>query len=476
MLAISTSGIGPMDISQGTRSKGTSKEEEKAIDAFASLMDMVATQQDMTEFQDASVDMDSITVSDVSKQSDYESYMKDKYSNTGKVEEEIKTDITKDTSDTEVNTVATTDTKEDITSASKLLREVRDMLKEELGITDEELDNLLETMGLAVQDLLVDGNLKNFILQFKNAGEVDILINEDLAKLLNQVTSKLNKIMADFGITDVGDITEFVDFVNANQEEIAQYIELNQSSDSTDEGVLQVAEETHEEQDTMADDITSKPDNRETQVNSDAQTLESKIITESSGDNARQSTSNNDHSNAQIATSLSQAIDNAVSVNNVDVSAFVDSVQEADIIRQIIDKIKVTVSKDVKSMELQLNPEHLGKVQINVAAKDGAMSAQIIAETEAAKQAIENNMAVLKEAFNNNDLKVEAVEVMVASYGYFDQPHDGQFDEKQQGNSVADKKGSINLNSLDDDVELSESEELQVEMMKSQGNRVSYLA
>ena len=98
------------------------------------------------------------------------------------------------------------------------------------------------------------------------------------------------------------------------------------------------------------------------------------------------------------------------------------------------------------------------------------MQAQIIAETEAAKNAIEGSIAALKEAFQNQDLKVETVEVMVATYEFFNQSDAG---EKQGENSPSKKTGVINMVEIPEE-EMTEDELIEAEMMRAKGNSVSY--
>src|SRR5690606_38782766 len=67
-----------------------------------------------------------------------------------------------------------------------------------------------------------------------------------------------------------------------------------------------------------------------------------------------------------------------------------------EIANQIIEQIKVVVSQDHTSMELQLNPENLGKVNLSIQSKDGMMTAQFVVENELTKEAIESQMFTLK--------------------------------------------------------------------------------
>ena len=179
----------------------------------------------------------------------------------------------------------------------------------------------------------------------------------------------------------------------------------------------------------------------------------------------------------QIMTNLNQAIENVVDGTGfADENPYVDSVTDLDIIKQIIDDIKVNISKDNTSMEMQLNPENLGKVHISVVEKNGVMQAQITTETEAAKHAIETNLLLLRENFQNQELKVEAIEVMVASYEFFN--HEGTNDNNSDNDNIFNSS-SKSINSLSDSAngdEVNEREELEVKMMKEKGNSFSYLA
>ena len=175
-----------------------------------------------------------------------------------------------------------------------------------------------------------------------------------------------------------------------------------------------------------------------------------------------------------ILANLNQAVTQAIGNDAAEVNGFSDQITQADILRQVVDEIKLTMSRDINSLSVQLNPEQLGKVQIHVATKNGVMQAQIIAENEAAKNAVEAGISVLREAFENQDLKVDAIEVMVGTRDFFAENEQNAQDDSQRektGNQV----GGINLNEVSDD-EISESEQLEAEMMKAQGNRVNYTA
>lgn len=111
-----------------------------------------------------------------------------------------------------------------------------------------------------------------------------------------------------------------------------------------------------------------------------------------------------------------------------------------EIANQIIEQIKVVVSQDHTSMELQLNPENLGKVNLSIQSKDGMMTAQFVVENELTKEAIESQMFTLKNTLEQQGIKVENIEVTVANYSFEQSGQaDTQKDHGQQGNTTSRK-------------------------------------
>lgn len=491
MMTISSTGIGQLDMTAMSKVNPKSKEQAEETDAFASLMNMGSTNSSREiEINDASEDSaKSVDNSEtIDREAEYAS--DDVYKKTVEPEKADGPDKVSDipennkynTEDNEVisdeKVVMLTTKLEELTSELKgLLDELKVMLKDLLAevenidedtvVTDEQIQEVLSSMGINLQDLLKVSELKNFILELNGSTEVNILIDEKLASMINKFTAELENILKTNGISDVESfLSELENTINEAQ----KVLEVN--SDSNELSANSVLADTDVEAQ-IVEDVPEKDKNTSSTVIKNDKVTDTKIEINVSED-SYQSSSNSENfgeTKNQIMTNLNQAVENALNTANVnDVSAYVDSVQEADIIRQIIDNIKLNISKETTSLELQLNPEHLGKVQINVASKDGVMQAQIIAETEAAKNAIEGSIAALKEAFQNQDLKVEAVEVMVATYEFFNQSDAG---EKQGENSPSKKTGVINMVEIPEE-EMSEDELIEAEMMRAKGNSVSY--
>lgn len=152
-----------------------------------------------------------------------------------------------------------------------------------------------------------------------------------------------------------------------------------------------------------------------------------------------------------------------------------------EIANQILDFIRTEVKEDLTQIEMQLTPATLGSIQISVANKNGMMTANFVAESESARAAIENQMVVLRESLEQQGVKVEAIEVSVATHSFEQNLEQEQHSKEQQ---EAQKKGikpvrrlTIGPDMSMDDLELlSEEEKLAAEMMISNGQTVDLQA
>ena len=69
-------------------------------------------------------------------------------------------------------------------------------------------------------------------------------------------------------------------------------------------------------------------------------------------------------------------------------------------------------------MEMELHPASLGNVRVQVAAKDGVITANFTTENESVKAALETQVVTLKNQLEEQGIKVEAVEVTVSSNAF----------------------------------------------------------
>jgi flagellar hook-length control protein FliK len=123
-------------------------------------------------------------------------------------------------------------------------------------------------------------------------------------------------------------------------------------------------------------------------------------------------------------------------------------------------------------MELQLNPESLGRINLSLVSKNGIMTAQFTTQNEISKEAIESQMQVLKDNLTNQGLKVESIEVTVSNFD-FGQSSQASTNEGQEQNS----RGR-NFIQYEEELESSKAEDnaLLNNLMEQIGSSVDYTA
>ena len=152
------------------------------------------------------------------------------------------------------------------------------------------------------------------------------------------------------------------------------------------------------------------------------------------------------------------------------------SAETQKIMEQILDYMKVQLGSDVTSLEMQLHPASLGTLQIQIASKAGVVTANFITQNEAVKAALESQMVQLKEQFEEQGVKVEAIEVTVQTHEF-----ERNLDEQGRGRGGQEpgKKNRtrrVNLNASLMQEGLEEEEALAADMLAAGGSTVDYTA
>lgn len=158
-------------------------------------------------------------------------------------------------------------------------------------------------------------------------------------------------------------------------------------------------------------------------------------------------------------------------------------VNTQSLLEQISEYTKVFNFHDATTMQMQLNPENLGKIYVQVTQKAGEITATIAATDERVKDALQAQVANLKDSLNQQGIKVNAVEVTIASHE-FEQNLEQNANSNQQsqnqsnGNMQQENQNrqtstrTLNLNYLSNDNFEDLPEELVMKIMKDNGNQV----
>lgn len=148
------------------------------------------------------------------------------------------------------------------------------------------------------------------------------------------------------------------------------------------------------------------------------------------------------------------------------------------IAEQIMDYMKVQVKEGITELEMQLHPASLGNVNVSLVSREGNLTAQFTAQNEEVRQVIETQLVQLREQFEEQGIKVDAVEVAVSNH-QFEKQNGGneQHQSSQKSTSGIRRTRRINLEELDEEELaqiLDDSDKIQVEMMAQNGNTVDF--
>lgn len=352
------------------------------------------------------------------------------------------------------------DNKDVTDTVKEVCEDIKDAIKEEFDVSDEDIKVAMELLGLTALDLLSTAKVAELIEQLTGTDALTLITNEDMMQSFNNIINVVDEANADIAGM-LGVKTEEVGIV-LGQNDIAPVVN---SEDTAKQDNVKESDAKNAD-----DNINQTVDNQE----SLSEVLAKKITTESDG-KAKNNMSESNEANNKVT--YADVADNMIS-NITDtfadiITEGISTVKEADIVNQVIDSVKLMASRELTSMEVMLNPEHLGSVHITVTARNGIVSAQIAAQNEQVKTALENQMVTLREQFESQGLKVDAVEITVMEHSFEAGQNFGQSEsERKQGESKVHRK--LDLSSFDD--ELEEDLESTAPAPKAEGSSVEYLA
>lgn len=352
------------------------------------------------------------------------------------------------------------DNKDVTDTVKEVCEDIKDAIKEEFDVSDEDIKVAMELLGLTALDLLSTAKVAELIEQLTGTDALTLITNEDMMQSFNNIINVVDEANADIAGM-LGVKTEEVGIV-LGQNDIAPVVN---SEDTAKQDNVKESDAKNAD-----DNINQTVDNQE----SLSEVLAKKITTESDGKAKNNMSESNEANNkvtyADVADNMiSNITDTFADIITEDIS----TVKEADIVNQVIDSVKLMASRELTSMEVMLNPEHLGSVHITVTARNGIVSAQIAAQNEQVKTALENQMVTLMEQFESQGLKVDAVEITVMAHSFEAGQNFGQSEsERKQGESKVHRK--LDLSSFDD--ELEEDLESTAPAHKAEGSSVEYLA
>lgn len=320
--------------------------------------------------------------------------------------------------------------------------DVKEMLMQHLNLTEEELNSLMQECDLSDMDLLELGNVKELMLQEAGAGDMTALLtNENLYAQSKAVEAEFADIMQT--------VQETLDMNPEEVQALAHQVDeaINSLEGKGEEPILAEV------------------------VNTSEETPEVKISTTDKKGDAEQNPTQENNLFAQ-QNQMTQRTEN-VQTSSVQTASYT-TVETENIMRQIMDHMQVQMDADTTELNMQLHPESLGTLQIRISAKEGIMTAQFTTTSETVKSVLEGQMIQLQQQFDQQNIKVEAIEVTVQSHAFESALEKGN-EQQTEEETKRNRTRRIDLNLLDGSEEVETEDRLLAEMMEVNGNSVDYL-
>lgn len=392
------------------------------------------------------------------------------------------------------------------------LAQMIEQLKDLLGVSDEELLAGMQDIGMEQVDLLNPENMAQLLTAIAGEGDaISFVTNEDLYMALQKMTAAAedvsSQLMQDMGLSQEefdALLEQFVQVEDAANEEPVQSAEFNeglQMADAVNKDAVLLQEEVptviveensksqqikESKDQPCADQYEELPENQqETPVQETAKVPSRKPEGDAHGQEETRDF-NGQHGAVQ---NFGDKPNEIVQVSAEAVTSYTS--ENADsILKQLADFVKIVRNENLTEMELQLHPASLGTVNVSLVTKGGAVTAEFTTQNEAVRAAIESQVSQLITNLEEQGVKVEAVEVSVASHemernleenSQNDQSRQEQ-EEKQriQGTS---RRNSINFNAFADGDEMVEEMQgaddatrIAMELMAANGNSMDLMA
>lgn len=297
------------------------------------------------------------------------------------------------------------------TAAVKLMEQIAEVF----GISAEELQAVMDGLGLDRADLLDASKMGDLLLQLGGASDSYALITdeglyENYRMIMEQLSQVLQEGAGEFG-REPGELAGLL-------KEALEEAGISQEQDIPEEPVL-TGEETGEE---TGFSTTEKASVSEGGLSADI--LQEEQNTKQEGGRQQRGAQPDARSDGGNQVNLF--------FQNLRTEQFRPELQQTQeisgnspwsadtrqIMDQIMDYMKLTLNADTTSLEMQLHPASLGTLQIQIASRGGVVTANFIAQDEAVKAALESQMVQLREQFEEQGVKVEAIEVMVQTHEF----------------------------------------------------------
>ena len=399
--------------------------------------------------------------------------------------------------------------------------QIVEKVTEDLDITEDKLCEIMQMLGITSMELLQPENLTAL---FANATGIEnnpqeLVLNSDFTGLYADVmdiasqnqalleavsnmevlenpqvleiftepdnpgeinTASAEEDIAKVQISDVTDETEEPVFQQpqVKSEAIGTSETISASEDNTVSGSQGMLETAEVEASNISETAVSSEsiDSSETvSLKSEKQVMKTDLNSDSSSD---ERSFDDKSENRVLHTMINEQMQPEGVFEAFDVQPKYTSVNTTDIIRQIVDQISIAKTTGESVIEMQLNPENLGKLYINVTERNSEITARIAVSNETVKNALESQMAALRENLQDANIRVNDVEITIATHEFERnlEQNAGNENGRQDGQQFTHQSSSNGGIRTGHNETASDEAGLAAQIMRDNGNSVDFMA
>ena len=339
---------------------------------------------------------------------------------------------------------------------SDVMQQILQQITEQLGVSPEEVLQAMDALGISAEDL--SQNMAALLSELTGTDQMAVLTDESLYTQVSDLANAVEQT-----------IEELADTLGMDKEQLTTL--LQDSVQNPEKPVIVVEQESAAPVTDMQQESTGDQE-VQTATTTDIEAEQPRETKRDENGNMQQQMQDMQ----KPAENLQQTQGSAIAAERTTERFDLQSTQK--IIDQIADYVKIHSGEKLTSMEIELNPASLGSVNLHVSSKGGVISAQLYAQDEAVRAALESQVAALKESLEAQGMKVDAIEITEHSHQL-----EQNLDQNggQQESAEAQKKSGRRLLNLDElpeeeayEEKMTQAEKLQIEMMRMGGNKLNF--
>lgn len=388
-----------------------------------------------------------------------------------------------DNQQTQDDTLSPEETEQAMEVLAQTAATVVDKLAELFQITPEEVSDTMEMLGMNDVDLFDAASFQNLFATLAQDPEGSfLLMGDELADSFNELWNQVSQMFEEAGVA------------NGWSAEQLQGLLDSQMAETPAENVIPTVAEKIAPEETPKDTsytVTFMQDGKEVTYDMTKDGESGVAVADGMTETEvpqnvqpqRQDTNGQHRENTQQTEKGAELVQEFQpnQVNTTGEQLFAQSISSysqvdtQSIMDQIMDYMKIDNSEAFTKLEMQLHPETMGRLVIQITSRNGELTAQITTQNEAVRAALESQLVSLKENLNDQGLKVENVQVTVESHA-FEQSYEGER-QSENGEAFANrpKTHRIQLDDIDlEDEELTDEERMVAELMADRGGTLDY--